>query len=92
MSLTPREYELLKVLLAHAGRVASRARLLRAVWGQEYASEHHYLHVHVAAIRRKLAAADPDGSSAPAHRRRARGRLPGARRRGARRRRILSGS
>lgn len=61
VSLTPREYELLKVLLTHAGRVASRARLLRAVWGQEYASEHHYLHVHVAAIRRKLAAVDPDG-------------------------------
>jgi two-component system, OmpR family, KDP operon response regulator KdpE len=62
VSLTPREYELLKVLLAHAGRVASRARLLRAVWGQEYASENHYLHVHVAAIRRKLAAADPRGA------------------------------
>jgi two-component system KDP operon response regulator KdpE len=61
VSLTPREYQLLKVLLSHAGRVASRARLLRAVWGQEYASEHHYLHVHVAAIRRKLAAADPAG-------------------------------
>jgi two-component system KDP operon response regulator KdpE len=62
VSLTPREYELLKVLLAHAGRVASRARLLRAVWGQEYASETHYLHVHVAGIRRKLAAADPDSA------------------------------
>ena len=61
VSLTPREYELLKVLLGHAGRVASRARLLRAVWGQEYASENHYLHVHVAAIRRKLAAVDQDG-------------------------------
>jgi two-component system, OmpR family, KDP operon response regulator KdpE len=62
VSLTPREYELLKVLLAHAGRVASRARLLRAVWGAEYATENHYLHVHVAAIRRKLAAADPHGA------------------------------
>jgi len=61
VSLTPREYELLKVLLAHAGRVASRARLLRAVWGAEYTTENHYLHVHVAAIRRKLAAVDPDG-------------------------------
>ena len=29
---------------------------------QEYASENHYLHVHVAAIRRKLAAVDPDGA------------------------------
>jgi two-component system KDP operon response regulator KdpE len=61
LSLTPREYELLKVLLAHAGRVASRARLLRAVWGQEYASENHYLHVHVAAIRSKMSAVDPEG-------------------------------
>ena len=59
--LTPREYELLKVLMAHRGRIASRVRLLRAVWGTEYAAENHYLHVHVAAIRRKLADADPDG-------------------------------
>jgi two-component system, OmpR family, KDP operon response regulator KdpE len=57
--LTPREYELLKVLLSHAGRVVTRGRLLRAVWGQPYAEEAHYLHVYVAAIRRKLAAADP---------------------------------
>ncbi len=60
--LTPREYELLKVLLANAGRVVSRARLLRAVWGAEYVSEHHYLHVHVGAIRRKLAEADASGA------------------------------
>lgn len=59
--MTPREYELLKVLLSHAGRVVTRGRLLRAVWGQPYADEGHYLHVHVAAIRRKLAAADPAG-------------------------------
>ena len=59
--LTPREYELLKTLLANAGRVASSARLLRAVWGAEYSGEGHYLHVHVGAIRRKLADADPDG-------------------------------
>ena len=59
--LTPREYELLKALLAHAGRVAPAARLLRAVWGVEYATERHYLHVHVGAIRRKLGAADPNG-------------------------------
>ena len=59
--LTPREYELLKALLAHVGRVAPAARLLRAVWGVEYAEERHYLHVHVGAIRRKLGAADPSG-------------------------------
>jgi two-component system, OmpR family, KDP operon response regulator KdpE len=60
--LTPREYELLKVLLAHAGRVVTSGRLLRAVWGNAYAAEAHYLHVYVGQIRRKIAAHDPDGS------------------------------
>ena len=61
LSLTPREYELLKALLSHAGRVVTRGRLLRAVWGLEYAEESHYLHVHVSHIRRKIAALDPGG-------------------------------
>ena len=57
--LTPREYELLKALLAHPGRVVTKGRLLRAVWGLEYAGESEYLHVYVGRLRRKLAAADP---------------------------------
>jgi len=61
---TPREYELLKVLLTHAGHLVTRGRLLRAVWGTAYAEESHYLHVHLAAIRRKLAAAAPEGELA----------------------------
>jgi two-component system KDP operon response regulator KdpE len=60
LRLTPREYELLKVLVAHAGRVVTRGRLLRAVWGTAYAQEGHYLHVYVGQIRRKIAALDPD--------------------------------
>ena len=60
--LTPREYELLKVLLANAGRVVTKGRLLRAVWGTSYSEEGHYLHVYVGQIRRKLAAADPEGT------------------------------
>jgi two-component system KDP operon response regulator KdpE len=64
LHMTPREYELLKALLGHAGRVVSGGRLLRAVWGTDYAGESHYLHVHVAGIRRKLAAADPNGELA----------------------------
>jgi two-component system KDP operon response regulator KdpE len=59
--LTPREYELLKTLLANLGRVVGRGRLLRAVWGERYVNEGHYLHVHIGAIRRKLNAADPTG-------------------------------
>lgn len=57
IELTPREYELLKVLLSRAGSVVTRGRLLRAVWGAAYAEEGHYLHVYVSRIRRKLAAA-----------------------------------
>jgi len=61
LDLTPREFELLRVLMTHAGRVVTRARLLRAVWGEPYSTESHYLHVFVSQLRRKLAAADPTG-------------------------------
>jgi two-component system, OmpR family, KDP operon response regulator KdpE len=60
--LTPREFELLKVLLGHPGRVVTKGRLLRAVWGLAYAEESHYVHVYVNRLRRKLAAADPGGA------------------------------
>ena len=59
--LTPREYELLKVLLSHQGRVLTKARLLRAVWGLGYADESTYLHVYVNRLRRKLS--DAAGSA-----------------------------
>ncbi len=63
LDLTPREYELLKQMLAAPGRVLTRGRLLRAVWGTAYSDEGHYLHVYVSRLRRKLAAADPDGDA-----------------------------
>ena len=64
LDLTPREYELLKVLVAQPGRMLTKGRLLRAVWGTQYADESHYLHVYVSRVRRKLAAADPSGRAA----------------------------
>ena len=54
---SPREYELLKVLLSNRGRLVTRERLLRAVWGPEYADAREYLHVYVGRLRRKLAEA-----------------------------------
>ena len=59
--LTPREYELLKTMLSQPGRLLTRGRLLRAVWGAAYGDEAHYLHVYVSRLRRKLDAADPSG-------------------------------
>jgi two-component system KDP operon response regulator KdpE len=63
VDLTPREYELLKTMLSNPGRLLTKARLLRAVWGTAYADEGHYLHVYVSRLRRKLAAADPAGDT-----------------------------
>ena len=62
--LTPREYELLKVMMSSQGRVLTKARLLRAVWGLAYADESAYLHVYVNRLRRKLSAAAPGTSLA----------------------------
>ena len=59
IDLTPREYELLRTLLMSPGRVLTKGRLLRAVWGDAYAEEGHYLHVYVSRLRRKLEAVAP---------------------------------
>ena len=64
VQLTPREFEVLKVLLGSAGRLVTHGRMLRAVWGTAYSDEAHYLHVYVSQIRRKIAAADPSGGLA----------------------------
>jgi len=61
VALAPREFELLRVLLDHPGRLVTRGRILRAVWGAAYDDESHYIHVYVSQLRRKLARADPDG-------------------------------
>ena len=60
-ALAPREFELLRVLLDHPGRLVTRGRILRAVWGAAYDDEAHYIHVYVSQLRRKLARADADG-------------------------------
>jgi two-component system KDP operon response regulator KdpE len=62
--LTPREFDVLRVLVEHGGRVVTHGRLLRAVWGEAYDDEAHYIHVYVSQIRQKLAAADPSGAVA----------------------------
>jgi two-component system KDP operon response regulator KdpE len=62
VELTPREFEILRVLLINAGRLVTKGRLLRAVWGEAYQGEDSYVYVHVSQLRRKLAAADPDGA------------------------------
>ena len=52
--LTPTEYSLLSALALHADRVLTDRMLLQQVWGPEYGSEAHYLHVYVARLRKKI--------------------------------------
>lgn len=52
--LTPTEYETLKYLARYAGKVITRRTLLLGVWGPQYATEDHYLHVFVGQLRRKI--------------------------------------
>jgi two-component system, OmpR family, KDP operon response regulator KdpE len=52
--LTPIEFDLLRVLAVHRGKLVTHRALLREVWGPGYGDETHYLRVHIAHIRRKL--------------------------------------
>jgi two-component system KDP operon response regulator KdpE len=52
--LTPIEFDLVRVLATHQGRLVTHRQLLREVWGPAYGDETHYLRVHVAHIRAKL--------------------------------------
>lgn len=52
--LTPIEFDLLRVLATHQGKLLTHGQLLREVWGPGYEAETHYLRVHVAHIRAKI--------------------------------------
>jgi two-component system KDP operon response regulator KdpE len=54
VKLTPKEFELLKVLVENAGKVLTRRFLLQQVWGPEYGEEAEYLHVYIGQLRKKL--------------------------------------
>lgn len=52
--LTPTEYDVLKFLVLHAGKVATHRMLLAQVWGPEHVEETQYLHVFMSQLRHKL--------------------------------------
>ena len=54
--LTPIEFNLLRVLATHRGKLVTHRQLLHEVWGPGYEAETHYLRVHFAHIRSKLEA------------------------------------
>jgi two-component system KDP operon response regulator KdpE len=52
--LTPKEFDLLHYLMAHAGLPITHSRLLNAVWGPEYGDEVEYLRTFVRQLRKKI--------------------------------------
>jgi two-component system, OmpR family, KDP operon response regulator KdpE len=58
--LTPIEFDILRELARHLGKLVTQRQLLQAVWGPGYDLETHYLRVHVAHIRAKI---EPDASN-----------------------------
>jgi two-component system KDP operon response regulator KdpE len=59
VTLTPTEYDLLRDLVTHAGKVLTHRQLLHAVWGPAYDAETHLLQVNISNLRRKI---EPDPS------------------------------
>ena len=54
LPLTPREYELLKFLLTHRGKIFARDRLLDLVWGIDYEGGERTIDIHIRRLRAKL--------------------------------------
>ena len=54
LALTPREYDLLVLLVRNAGRVLTHQHLLRSVWGARHSEDVQYLRVYVGHLRQKL--------------------------------------
>ena len=52
--LTPKEFELLRYMVAHANKTVSHRELLQAVWGPDYGDQVDYLRVFVNQLRKKL--------------------------------------
>ncbi|MBF2713153.1 MULTISPECIES: response regulator [Rhizobium/Agrobacterium group] len=54
VKLTPKEYDLLRLLATHAGRVLTHGALLKEVWGPAHAHDLQYLRVFIRQIRAKI--------------------------------------
>jgi two-component system KDP operon response regulator KdpE len=63
VSLTPTEYDILRLMVTHAGKVLTHGQILKQVWGIAYLEQPHVLRVNISNLRRKIEA-DP---SRPRH-------------------------
>ena len=54
LELTPKEFELLSLMVSHQGKVFTREALLEKVWGYEYSGDTRTVDVHIRHLRQKL--------------------------------------
>jgi two-component system KDP operon response regulator KdpE len=54
VTLTPTEYNILRALANHAGKVLTHQQLIKTVWGGNYEADAHLLRVNVSNLRRKI--------------------------------------
>ncbi len=54
IQLTPTEYDVLKLLVAHAGKVITHRHILSQIWGDTYLEQPHILRVTISNLRHKL--------------------------------------
>jgi two-component system response regulator VanR len=58
IDLTPREFEILRELLTHKGRILTRQNLLQTLWKYEFFGEERIIDTHIKNLRKKLGTAD----------------------------------
>jgi two-component system, OmpR family, KDP operon response regulator KdpE len=63
VQLTPTEYELLRLLVGHAGKVMTHGQILKQIWGTAYAEQQNVLRVNIRNLRQKI----EDDPSRPKH-------------------------
>jgi two-component system, OmpR family, response regulator RegX3 len=54
IKIPSKEFELLRVLLGHAGQAISRERVIELVWGSDFASGRRNLHTHMKRLRQRI--------------------------------------
>lgn len=54
VQLTATEYDLLRLLVKHAGKVLTHNQILRQIWGPAYMEQPHLLRVNISNLRRKI--------------------------------------
>ena len=58
VDLTPREFEILRELLSHKGKILTRKNLLQILWKYEFFGDERIIDTHIKNLRKKLGEAD----------------------------------